>query len=518
MGVDDRGDFVLRQRISPNHPIVSQQPIGIGHRLVVTILRVGTLQREEYARAGLNVVVVVVGEPHRFLQGLGKSRAEIQLVHRRRTIVQPALHVCRVLVVVRAQRRSAILIDDRVEKVLLRVVVFVVPGECHPVDRRRVVPRRLHRIECRGLPGVQNPCRQDRLGQDRQDVRLLHVVPGNERPAGHRVPVGPRVGETSQIERPRRPAPLHRHRLRVDQLAERVTDLDSGHAHVLPVDGRVVDAPPGRQILHPGRDLRPVHQHAQVGQLRRRHRPARERHAERHRLRRAGGHIGQRLELHVHRARRRRRRKKRRPAEHLPGIPAALVEILASATGSAPAPARIRLTNLLSCPRRSGVCCFMVIFFPSHGQAGSSLAPGDSQENVLSDASPGRLPGPEACNPPRCHTLPIRLGAHSNPVTRPSWHEKCRALRRDARHPAGTESRVRYSTFAAVPKTYSRRNRRSPRTKMPRKRPNPNSLVVRGCNLGASCLGAKNVSNLSGFVCQEKFDAGRAKKAVFSSS
>src|SRR5262249_31313109 len=108
-----------------------------------------------------------------------------------------------------------------------------------------------------------------------------------------------------------RAAPLHRDRFGVER-AESVGNLNPGDADGLPVDGRVVDVVPGRQLLDERRDLRAVLEDAELRQLGRAYRAAREGHAEGDDLLGAGGDVGQRNELDVDTARRFRRRQERR--------------------------------------------------------------------------------------------------------------------------------------------------------------------------------------------------------------
>ena len=244
------------------------------------------------------MIDVEVGAANRLAKRGREAAAQVQLVHARRAVVQPRLGVRLVV-----DGDAGVLIDDGVEEVLLGGVVLGVAGEGHRIHRGRVVAGFGHAACGRVGPRVEHALGQVLLGEHGQHVGLLDVVGGDEGAARDGVPFDARVLQRGAVERARGPAPLHGDRLGV-QRGERVRNLDAGHADRLSVDGRIVDAAPGRQLLDERGNLHAVLEHADLRQLGLIHRAARERHAEGDDLLRAGRDVGQRNELHIDAARR----------------------------------------------------------------------------------------------------------------------------------------------------------------------------------------------------------------------
>jgi hypothetical protein len=105
------------------------------------------------------------------------------------------------------------------------------------------------------------------------------------------------------IERARGPAPLNGDRFSI-QGRECIRNLDSSYAHGLPINGRVVDAAPGRELLDEGGNFHTILEHANLRQLGLIHRPPSKRQAKCDDFLCAGGNIRERNELDIDAARR----------------------------------------------------------------------------------------------------------------------------------------------------------------------------------------------------------------------
>ena len=270
--------------------VVAGHPVGVGQRLVERILVVARVQAEE--AAAVDACTIELGVAHGLAQRLQETAAEVQGEHGGGAVVQPRLEGGLVRTLVGDRDQRVVLVDDGVQAVLQRVVGFgeTGPGGDGVVRCRIVARRRMVRGEWHDLTRPQCAAAEPRGRQGRVDVGFEDVVGGDETAAGDQMPGVCAQCARRPVQAACRAAPFDDQAFRLARVRECDFHLHQRDTHRLPVDAGITAMPPWRQRLHVGRNLDAVVEHAQVRQLRRRDRAAREGHAETRNDRRVHGH------------------------------------------------------------------------------------------------------------------------------------------------------------------------------------------------------------------------------------